>query len=41
MICSNSFTVYVELGASGTVGANPSEENLAAAVVLLWERRWP
>lgn len=33
MICINSFTVFAELGAPGTVGANPSEENLAEAVV--------
>lgn len=33
MICSNSFTVCAELGAPGTAGVNPSEENLAAAVV--------
>lgn len=33
MICTDSFTVCAEVGASGTVGASPSEENLAAAVV--------
>lgn len=33
MICIGSFTVCAEVGVPGTVGASPSEENLAAAVV--------
>lgn len=33
MICIDSFTVWAEVGAPGILGASPSEENLAAAVV--------